>query len=211
MLSLVCSFTGLPPTSYQHFHFFTIRANMGIHIGVSRCYNANVSVVNLYGSCEWNLSSSNGVLAIPAKVIASCFALMAFACAVIVGWSVQNTTQTILWRAMLAMFVCWLVGYAVGLVAQQVVDRRIENYKAANPLNSDAMQTNGLNVIIEDDQANTSTANSPAVTSNASVSNAAGIGAGIAGRISATQAGTTISGMTGSGPGAGEAAQRRAS
>ncbi len=145
---------------------------------------------------------------IPAKVIASCFALMAFACAVIVGWSVQNTTQTILWRAMLAMFVCWLIGYAVGMVAQQVVDRRIENYKAAHPLKSDALETNGLNVIIEDDQADTAAVNSTTATGNTAGSNAAEIRSGIAGRISGTQSGTG----TPAGPGAsGEAAQRRAS
>ncbi|NJL30906.1 MAG: hypothetical protein HC898_04350 [Phycisphaerales bacterium] len=58
--------------------------------------------------------------AIPAKVIASCFGLMAFAAAIVVGWSVDNSTQTILWRALTAMFVCWFVGLGVGMVAQSV-------------------------------------------------------------------------------------------
>ncbi len=71
---------------------------------------------------------------IPAKVIASSFALTAFAGAVIVGMAVGNSTSTVLLRAMATMGVCLVVGYIVGMIVQRMNDRGIAAYKEAHPL-----------------------------------------------------------------------------
>jgi hypothetical protein len=74
---------------------------------------------------------------IPAKVIASCFSLVAFAAAVTIGYAVDNPTATILYRALLTMLLCWPVGYAVGAVAQRVNEKAIADYKERNPMTVD--------------------------------------------------------------------------
>lgn len=80
---------------------------------------------------------SKGVLTIPSKLIASCFALIAFAAATLVGLAAQNSAWTVLYRALIAMGVCWVVGFIVGLVAQRVVDQQIETYKSRHPITSE--------------------------------------------------------------------------
>jgi len=72
--------------------------------------------------------------AIPAKVIATCFALVAFAAALAIGYAVENPTSTILYRAIVTMLLCWPVGYAVGAVAQRVNEKAIANYKDRHPM-----------------------------------------------------------------------------
>jgi hypothetical protein len=72
--------------------------------------------------------------AIPAKVIATCFALVAFAAALAIGYAVDNPTVTILYRALVTMLLCWPVGYAVGAVAQRVNEKAITDYKARHPM-----------------------------------------------------------------------------
>jgi hypothetical protein len=71
---------------------------------------------------------------IPAKTIATCFALIAFAAALTVGLAVGNAAATCLMRALVTMLVCWPVGFAVGSVAQHVNERTIEEYKKKNPI-----------------------------------------------------------------------------
>jgi hypothetical protein len=58
---------------------------------------------------------------VSAKVIATCFALCAFAVAILSGLSSANPTAQILQRAILAMFVCYPVGLAVGLICERVI------------------------------------------------------------------------------------------
>lgn len=53
--------------------------------------------------------------------IAGCFALSAFAVAVVAGLSTGNTLASILVRAIMAMIVCYPVGLLVGLICQHVV------------------------------------------------------------------------------------------
>ncbi len=78
------------------------------------------------------------MLTIPAKIIATCFALVAFAAALVIGALVGNPLGTVLFRALVAMCICWLVGYLVGLVAQRTVELNIARYKQAHPIVADA-------------------------------------------------------------------------
>ena len=62
---------------------------------------------------------------------------MCFAAAIALGLAAGNAADTIIWRATVIMVISWPVGYGVGAVAQYVVNRHIEAYKAANPLPDD--------------------------------------------------------------------------
>ena len=74
---------------------------------------------------------------IPSRVIAACFALIAFAAALVVGLAAGNPAGTILWRALVAMFVCWAAGAAVGWLAQRAVQVQVDDYKAKHPIPSE--------------------------------------------------------------------------
>ncbi|MEX0655214.1 MAG: hypothetical protein WD534_08290 [Phycisphaeraceae bacterium] len=78
------------------------------------------------------------MLAIPSRVIASCFALVSFAAALLVGLLSGNGAGVIIWRATLVMLACWVIGWIVGLVAQRVVDDHIQTYKQNNPIPGEA-------------------------------------------------------------------------
>ncbi|MCC7407133.1 MAG: hypothetical protein IT442_03625 [Phycisphaeraceae bacterium] len=71
---------------------------------------------------------------IPAKIIASCFALTGFIAALVVGLAAGNSATTILWNAILAMAVCYPVGRVLGGVAERAVQENIDNYKKRHPL-----------------------------------------------------------------------------
>ena len=64
------------------------------------------------------------------RVIASCFALAAFAVAIFAGLAGGNPAAQILLRAVLAMFICYPLGLMVGLVC----DNLIRNHALANSL-----------------------------------------------------------------------------
>ena len=70
----------------------------------------------------------------PTSIIASCFALIAFAASVIGGLAVDNPATTILTRALAAMIVCYTLGVLIGTLAQRAIDEHIANYKKQNPL-----------------------------------------------------------------------------
>lgn len=77
------------------------------------------------------------MLIIPSRVIAACFALVGFAAAVIVGAVAGNPMATVLWRGLLVMGACWLIGWLVGLVATRVVQEHIDAYKQKHPIPDD--------------------------------------------------------------------------
>lgn len=58
--------------------------------------------------------------------IAGCFALSAFAVAVVAGLAGGNATSSILARALLAMIVCYPMGLLVGLICQRVVQEHLQ-------------------------------------------------------------------------------------
>ena len=70
-------------------------------------------------------------------MIATCFALVSFAAAIVVGVGAGNTTQTILLRAMGIMLVCWVIGRVVGAVAQWAIFDHINRYKQQHPIPKD--------------------------------------------------------------------------
>jgi hypothetical protein len=70
---------------------------------------------------------------IAASTIAGCFALAAFAVAVVAGLTAGNAAGSILVRAIIAMIACYPIGLGVGLVAQWVIDQQIATHKEANP------------------------------------------------------------------------------
>ena len=67
-------------------------------------------------------------------MIASCFALIGFAAALVVGLAADNETKTILWRATIALAVCWVVGRFIGGIAQRATEESIEQHKKAHPI-----------------------------------------------------------------------------
>ncbi len=71
---------------------------------------------------------------IPSKVIATCFALVAFAAAVAVGVAAGVDATTIIWRAMLVMAVAWVLGRILGEIAVRIVQERIDDYKLRHPI-----------------------------------------------------------------------------
>jgi hypothetical protein len=56
------------------------------------------------------------------RAVAGCFALSAFAVAVVAGLAGGNTTASILVRALIAMAVCYPVGLVIGQVCRRVVE-----------------------------------------------------------------------------------------
>ncbi len=77
------------------------------------------------------------MLTIPAKVIASCFAIAAFTAAVLIGWGVGNSTYTIMLRASVIMAACWGIGMVVGKAMQTTVVEHIDRYKETYPIDND--------------------------------------------------------------------------
>ncbi|MHC4081368.1 MAG: hypothetical protein ACYS15_18580 [Planctomycetota bacterium] len=66
------------------------------------------------------------------RAVAGCFALAAFAVAVVAGLAGGNTTSSILVRALIAMIVCYPVGLVIGLVCQHVIEEHVKAQPAAN-------------------------------------------------------------------------------
>ena len=60
------------------------------------------------------------------SVIAGCFALAAFAVAVLAGLAGGNTATAILTRALIAMVACYPVGLLIGLVCQRVIAEHVQ-------------------------------------------------------------------------------------
>jgi len=73
------------------------------------------------------------VLTIPARVIAACFALVGFAAAIAVGLAAHNSAITVIWKAIVVMMACYVVGRVIGAVAQRAVQQDIDRFKQAHP------------------------------------------------------------------------------
>lgn len=70
----------------------------------------------------------------PTRLIASSLALIAFAVAVLAGIGVDNPAATILWRAILAMAICYCIGLFIGSASQRAIEEAIQEHKKDNPL-----------------------------------------------------------------------------
>lgn len=64
-------------------------------------------------------------------MIAGCFALSAFTVAIIAGVAGANSAFDVVWRALLAMLLCYPVGYVVGMLCERTVDDHIKSTTAA--------------------------------------------------------------------------------
>lgn len=70
----------------------------------------------------------------PARVIATCLALVGFAAAVVVGLAVGNEPTAVLTRATMVMIGCLVLGTVVGKVAQHTIDQHVHKHKLNNPI-----------------------------------------------------------------------------
>jgi putative Mn2+ efflux pump MntP len=61
--------------------------------------------------------------------------LTAFAVALVAGLAADNPAESVLFRAIVAMFACQLIGGFVGMAGERVVRDAIREYKAAHPVN----------------------------------------------------------------------------
>ncbi len=73
------------------------------------------------------------MLAIPARVIATSFALISFAGTVLVGLFNGNDWKSILLSATIVLVVAWIVGTLVGMLMLHSVNEQIERHREANP------------------------------------------------------------------------------
>ena len=67
----------------------------------------------------------------PSNVIAGCFALAAFAVAVVAGMAGGNSATSILSRAIIAMIGCYPIGLIIGLICARVMADHIESHRDA--------------------------------------------------------------------------------
>lgn len=67
------------------------------------------------------------------KVIGACCGLAAFAIAVVAGLSAENPGEVILFRALICMFFCQLVGLGIGTVVERVISDSIDAHKRSRP------------------------------------------------------------------------------
>ena len=72
-------------------------------------------------------------------MIASCFSLVSFAAAIVVGMHAGNSAATVIFRAIFVMIFCWFIGYVVGVVAQWAVLDHIKQYKEQHPIPEDSV------------------------------------------------------------------------
>lgn len=75
----------------------------------------------------------------PAKVVAGSLGLAAFAIALLAGLGSGAEADVVLGRAVISMFVCFLIGYAVGLVGERAVSEAAQKYRDDNPIEDSAV------------------------------------------------------------------------
>ena len=68
------------------------------------------------------------------NVIAGCFALSAFAVAILAGLAVGNSADVVLLRAILVIFVCHPVGWLAGVACVHVIKARLKAHKLTHPI-----------------------------------------------------------------------------
>ncbi len=69
-----------------------------------------------------------------AKVVSVTFAMSAFVVALIAGLAAGNSPFQVLVRALVAMFVCQVIGTLAGEVVARIVREHEERYREANPV-----------------------------------------------------------------------------
>lgn len=67
------------------------------------------------------------------NVVAGAFAMAAFAVAVIAGMPGSSTASSVLFRALVAMVLCYPIGLIVGMICERVVENHIREHQMRNP------------------------------------------------------------------------------
>jgi cytosine/uracil/thiamine/allantoin permease len=68
------------------------------------------------------------------NLIAACFALSAFAVAILAGLAVGNSADMVLLRALMVIVASYPVGWAAGAVCAHVIHARLEAHRTAHPI-----------------------------------------------------------------------------
>jgi hypothetical protein len=84
-----------------------------------------------------------------AKVVATVFALSAFAVAVVAGLSSGNQTSTVLLRAIVCMIACQILGLIAGSIIERVLVEHEARYHKAHPV--PALKSDSADVPIVDE------------------------------------------------------------
>lgn len=71
------------------------------------------------------------------RVMAGCFAMSAFAVAIVAGLGSHNPATFVLSRALIAMILCYPVGYIVGIACERVIALHSKEYAQQNPVPTD--------------------------------------------------------------------------
>jgi hypothetical protein len=69
-----------------------------------------------------------------ARVVSAAFALSGFTVALISGLGAGNASSQVLFRALVALFVCQFVGMIVGSMLDRVIDEHQTSYRKAHPI-----------------------------------------------------------------------------
>ncbi len=68
------------------------------------------------------------------RVMAGCFALSAFAVAIVAGMAGYGSAADILSRALIAMVLCYPVGMIAGMICERVVNERVAQHELDHPV-----------------------------------------------------------------------------
>lgn len=74
------------------------------------------------------------MLAIPARVIATSFAIFCFICTIVYGLYNGNSPQSIFWSAVSVALVALVMGSAIGALMLRSINEQIERHRADNPI-----------------------------------------------------------------------------
>lgn len=67
------------------------------------------------------------------RIVAACMGLGAFALALIVAMAAGVDTAAAIFRAVVAMFFCYLVGLVIGVIGVRTADEAADRYRVMNP------------------------------------------------------------------------------
>lgn len=75
----------------------------------------------------------------PSKVIAGCFAMAAFAVAVLAGLAGGNSAVSILIRALIALICCYPIGLMIGMICQRVMTDHIQAHRETATMSASSL------------------------------------------------------------------------
>lgn len=88
-------------------------------------------------ACLGSTLSRNGVLVIPARVIATLFTLVCFAGTIVVGLSNGNSWWSIMLNAFMVGTIALVIGILIGALFLRTINEHIERHREQNPIPSE--------------------------------------------------------------------------